>query len=364
MKRKRLFIVSLCVIIVVVIVLFLINRPERQFLYKVTYLPSLGGESTLPCSINDKGQIAGFFEVAKGGYHLFLWDREKGLKDLGPVMPNSLFIHINNTGQIAANMKDPNRHDRAFIWDPNHGRRILPTLGGETASAYNINNHGQVVGTSRTTPDITGIRHACVWNSASEIHDLTPFSNRRQHTRAWSINDANQVIISSSGGLLLIDANETISSTSLPIPLHGSCEINNAGNIVGLVGEGRSKPDVVIWNPDAGAKKLVQLNVSRPLEIKGLNDINQVLILKERWPKFILFNRGFFSPPVKNYLYDPKRGCLPLNGYVSVGSHEEFRVTNLNNKGCIVGAVQSRSTNGSIRSRGVLLEPIPEQWEK
>ena len=50
-----------------------------------------------------------------------------------------------------------------------------------------------------------------------------------------------------------------------------------------------------------------------------------------------------------------------LNGYVSVGPNEDLCLTALNNKGCIVGAVQSTKDS---RSRGVLLEPIPEQWDK
>jgi hypothetical protein len=68
-----------------------------------------------------------------------------------------------------------------------------------------------------------------------------------------------------------------------------------------------------------------------------------------------------FSTHVQNYLHDRKRGWLPLNGYVSVGPHEDLCLIDVNNKGCLVGSVQS--IKGS-RSRGVLLEPIPEQWEK
>ena len=356
MKRKNLFIVSLCIIILVVIVLLLIIRPKRQALYKVTYLPSLGGEFTLPCSINDKGQIAGFSEVSKGTYHLFLWDREKGLKDLGPVVNNYVYINnINNAGQIAATMQDPNGHERAFIWDPNNGRCILPTLGGKTATAHGINNHGQVVGAAETA---SGVLHAFAWDANSGMHDLTASSIVQ--TSAWSINDAGQVVVFAPGPPLLVDANEGVTSTSPQIPVRGLIEINNAGSIVGLLQVGQGKFDVVIWHPDSCQKKLVQLNADSSCSSK-INDVNQVVFSEGRQAKVRLFGRTFFSTPAKHYLQDPKRGRLSLDGYVSVGGHEDLWLTALNNKGCIVGAVQSTRDS---RSRGVLLEPILEQWDK
>jgi probable HAF family extracellular repeat protein len=353
MKRKSLFIASLCVIIFIVSVLVLTLRPKRQTLYKVTYLPSIGKEFFLPCSINDKGQIAGFAKVAYRSHHLFVWDREKGLQDLGPVVNNDVFI--NNAGQISATMQNPNGHYRAFIWDPNHGRRILPTLGGKTSTAHSINNHGQVVGESKTA---SGILHAWVWNSASEIHDLTP--SRKEHTIAWSINDAGQIVVFAKGGHLLFEANEYETSTFQPIPVLGLIEINNNGYIAGLVQVGPGKFDVVIWHPDSGQKKLVQLNAKASSDTT-INDVNQVLLTKGRQPKFRLFGRNFFSTHVENYLHDPKRGWISLNKYVDFGPYENLILTDLNNKGCIVGVIQPTKDSPS---RGVLLEPIPEQWEK
>jgi probable HAF family extracellular repeat protein len=365
MKKRNFFIVSLCAALLLLAIFVAIFRPERQALYKVTYLPSLGGEFTLPCSINDKGQVAGFSEVSRGSYHLFLWDREKGLQDLGPVVNNAVFI--NNAGQITATMQDPNGHYRAFIWDLNHGRRILPTLGGKTETVHDmnnrgktetvhdINNHGQVVGASKTA---SGILHACVWNSASEIHDLTPSS--KEHTRAWSINDAGQVVVFTKGPPLLVDVKEGATSTYQPIPVRGLIEINSNDYVAGMAQAGSGKFDVVIWHPDSGLKKLVQLNANASSYL-NINDINQVLFAEGRQPKFRIFGRTLFSTGVKNYLHDPKRGWLSLNGHVSIGPNENLCLSDLNNKGCIVGAVQSTKDS---RSRGVLLEPIPEQWGK
>lgn len=353
MKRKRFFIVSFCAALLAVGIPVTMLRHKRQVLYRATVLPSLGGEFSLPCAINDRGQITGFSEVAKGTYHLFLWDREKGIQDLGHVV--NRHVCINNAGQIAATVRDPNGHERALIWDPNRGRCVLPTLGGESATAHGINNHGQVIGAAETA---SGDLHACVWDAASEIRDLTPSSKER--TRALSINDASQVVVLTRSATLLVNANEGITSTSPSIPVLGVTEINSTGYVVGQLRAGQSKFNVVIWHPDSGLKRLVQLNADSP-GIPKMNDVDQVLFTKGRQATVRLFGRTLFSTHAKNYLQDPKRGRLSLDGYVSVDRYEDLWLTDLNNKGCIVGAVQSTRDS---RSRGVILEPIPEQWDK
>ena len=63
----------------------------------------------------------------------------------------------------------------------------------------------------------------------------------------------------------------------------------------------------------------------------------------------------------KTFLWDPNRGPVPLDRYVSVGRTDELWLTDLNNHGCLVGAVQSTKQS---RSEGVLFEPIPERWEQ
>jgi len=353
MKRKRFFIVLLSAVLFVVVFLVVTLQPKRKALYKVTILPSLGGKFTLPCAINDRGQVVGFSEVAKGTFHLFLWDRQNGMQDLGPVV-NDL-VQINDAGQVVATMRDPNDNNRAFIWDPNDGRRILPTLGGDHAKPWAINNIGQVVGHAETA---AGDRHAFVWDANNGMRDLTPSSTKA--TRAFSINDAGQVVVFTGGGPWLISTRESKAFTSQRPPLRSAYHINNAGAVVGLSRRVKGKVDVVVWRPDSGVKKVAQLSGTFP-GAPLINDAGQVFFWQARRPRFTLFGRKFFSTPVKNYLWDARQGQVALDGYVSVGRGENLVICDLNNDGCLIGAVQGGRDS---RSRGVLFEPIPERWEK
>lgn len=352
MKKKRIFVLSLCAILLVAWILVAVFRSKRPVLYRVTYLPSLGGKFTLPFSINDRGQIAGFSEIKNGT--LFLWDREKGIQDLGPVSRTS--IYINNAGQIAATMQDPNGNEHAFIWYPNSGRTILPTLGGKDATVHGINNHGQVVGAAKTASDVF---HAFAWDAVGGMRDLT--LSGTTYSRAVSINDAGQVVVYFQGSWYrLVDVNEGVAPASPFVPVLQHKDINNNGFIAGIVRMGPDKFDIGLWHPNSGMKKLLQLNVDLTDTAK-INDVNQVVYTKHRQAKFQLFGRTLLSHAPQVYLVEPKLGRISLNRYVSIGMNEDFYLTDINNKGCIIGAV--RSTKNS-RTRGVLLEPIPEKWNK
>lgn len=163
-------------------------------------------------------------------------------------------IQINNAGQIAGTMRDPNNHHRAFLWDPNSGRCVLPTLGGKNAFAMAINNLGQVVGESYTA---SGAAHAFVWDAVNGIRDLTPSSPR--DTDASSINDSGQVVVWAGSTTLLVSAQkDSAVLSSQPAPLHPAFHINNAGAITSW-SRGRLKVDFLVWHPDSGVRKVAQL---------------------------------------------------------------------------------------------------------
>ncbi|MBN2588703.1 MAG: hypothetical protein JXA96_02485 [Sedimentisphaerales bacterium] len=355
MNRKKLLIIISFAILLVLVLQLTIFKPRNQGLYKVTILPTLGGNFTLPHAINDNGQVAGYSEVSQGNPHLFIWDNENGIRDLGPVIGDK--ISLNNAGQIAANMIDPNGNQRAFAWDPNNGRRILPTLGGNKSRALRINDKSRIVGSAETS---TSVEHAFIWDDVNGIRDLTP--NSTVNTRAWSINNSGQIIVFVPGGTLLVKVTKNNIMPPVPVPVRGLCTINDNGYVIGMVLKGQSKIDILTWHEKFGQKSLFLSDTGSSSLGPDfhINDSNQVIICEGQ--EYI----GFLEKIIprfhyKNYLVDPKIGTISLDGYVPINMHENLVLMDINNKGCIIGAIQSTKDSKSI---GFLLEPIPENMEQ
>ncbi len=92
-SKRRLLLIAAAVALVLAGLALLFSLRTVQ-LYKVTVLPA----STWLMAINDRGQVAGVAGTTRKP-HLFLWDRDNGLKDVGPIYLDNL--DINNAGQIA-----------------------------------------------------------------------------------------------------------------------------------------------------------------------------------------------------------------------------------------------------------------------
>ncbi len=350
MKKRKLLIIICFTILLVVVLLYTIFKPRNQGLYKVTILPTLGGDFTRPQSINDKGQVAGFSQTASGKCHLFLWDKETGIQDLGPAFGN---VYINNSNQIAANMLDPNGNNlRSFIWDTNTGRTILPTLGGKSSNVLGINNHGQVIGRADTS---SGDQHAFIWDKINGIRDLTPTGPN--DTYAYSINDSGQVVVCEKIYILcLVETEKELKITSLQTMLWEIPKINNNGNITGMVRSSQNKYDFISWNPESGQKTLFH---SGFIYLYKMNEHNQLILTYGKEGTYLVrFHYSHFD----NYMLDPKIGLISLDGYVPVRSrHDYLALKDINDEGCIIGTIHSTKSN---KSTGILFEPIPEKMKQ
>jgi len=117
----------------------------------ITALSEGFGDAT---AINDRGQVTGLYF---GGNGSFLWSNGR-LTDLG-TLPGATFSQaygINNHGQIVGYTDFD-----AFVWQ--RGKMTaLPRLTTGNTSAQDINDRGQIVGTSVTDPDF-GDYHAVLW---------------------------------------------------------------------------------------------------------------------------------------------------------------------------------------------------------
>jgi len=159
----------------------------------------------------------------------------------------------------------------------------LGTLGGNSASAYGINNLGQVVGSSETGqvghPDSAcprcSVSHAFLWD-AGRMTDLDAGNSR--NSAAYSINDEDQIV----GAYLGADRDAASflyasgTATVLSQAPHGRASgINNAGQIVGDQGAGASSASqAFLWS----AGTVIDLGTlgGAGSEAHAINDSGQV----------------------------------------------------------------------------------------
>lgn len=367
-KRRSLLIASAIVLVLVGLGLWLEHRHVQ--LYNVSLLPSLGATFTGPMAINDHGQVAGFADiVVRSRYHLFIWDRDNGMKDLDRT--DHAYVDINNAGQIAGTLTDPNGNKRAFIWDPKHGKQFLGTLGGADSFARALNNRGQVVGFLNPSK---GRMEAFIWDRNAGMRKLLP--NERGESRASAINDAGQILGFTGRDTSLRspvaffwDSTDASGGPAPPLPFlpsvpySGGSYLNNNGYVLGRERRRDNKRTwTFLWRRETGVEGIEYLF---PLEHASghmrINDANQVLYGETYTSSLGRFIKRNFPSYTRHCLWDPKRGKIVLDKQVPPRMGTLVGVGDINNHGCIVGMIRSKTLE---RNFAVLLEPIPERWKK
>ncbi len=132
--------------------------------YTVTDLGTLGGNFSTPFGINSAGHVAGASNLTKDGpAEAFIWEGGH-LNKLGTLGgPNSAANGPNARGDAAVDSEtsqtDPNGEDvcrhgthkvcLAAVW--NGALTPLPTLGGNNAQAFALNNRSEIVGLAENT---------------------------------------------------------------------------------------------------------------------------------------------------------------------------------------------------------------------
>jgi probable HAF family extracellular repeat protein len=356
-KRRRLLVVLACaaVLIAGVTAVSYLCRPPA--LYRTTILPSLGGTMTAAHAINEQGQVVGIAQTKDGQWRLFLWDRRRGMQDLG--VTGAARFDINNAGQIAGAVADPNGNRTAHLWEPAKGWTSLGTLGGKSSYAWAINNHGGIVGSSETSDRHL---HAFLWDRTHGMRDLGTLGGTESQGRA--INDASEVFGLSHTPTeeyrpFLWDPNSGMAAIG-PLPPGTSLNgLNNGSWTVGPADDQPLRRRMIAWNRNAGLHDLFPLD--RPIiDLPLLNDAGQVVYWEMPADSSSWIRRRLFPSSPRYYLWDPNRGEVLLDSYIPAGAKEVFLPIGMNNHGCIVGVVESRSE--PPRARAILLEPIPERW--
>jgi len=202
-------------------------------------------------SINERGQVIGdsytsgapgaCYGVASGA---FVWDREHGMVDLGGfggtcTVPNDL----NNRGQIVGtSLVKGDAYLRAFLWQHGSLRDLGGSLGGKSTGANAINENGETVGSARLPGETT--EHATLWRHVGQMTDLGTVGSD-PCSFAQGVNDEGQVVGDSSPSDCvyftisraflweqgsIVDLN-TLVPPNAPLYLKYAYTINNRGEI-------------------------------------------------------------------------------------------------------------------------------------
>ncbi len=160
----------------------------------VTELGTLGGGRSNAQAINNRGEAVGFSLTAAGHGHAFLW-RSGVMTDLGTLGGDySVATAINEGGQIVGySTLTPMGYEHALIWTGGVMTDIGGAAGAVTSFALDINRQGQVLVYAPT--DSSGAFGSFIW-AEGVITDLGTLGG--YGTIAIDINDHGQVVGSSA----------------------------------------------------------------------------------------------------------------------------------------------------------------------
>ena len=169
---------------------------------KMTDLGGLGGTCTLASALNNRGQVAGWSNLAGDlAYHAFRWDPAthphlRDLETLGGT--KSIAVAMNEAGDaVGAAFLPGDQVAHATLW----GRQGLIDLGtvgtDQCAEARSVNSSDQVVGISNSECGSDEV-NAFLWERGGPIIDLNLFvpPGSDLHLGAGAtINDCGEIVV-------------------------------------------------------------------------------------------------------------------------------------------------------------------------
>jgi probable HAF family extracellular repeat protein len=230
----------------------------------MTALSTLGGNNAEAYWLNNRGQVVGFAETrheeancATPGQRLrfeaVIWQPNGEIRELRPLRGDTAGFAwgINDNGEavgtsgLCSNISlppAPPSGPHAVRWDREGSPHLIPGLAHINNLANDINNRGEVAGTSQL-PD--GTVHSFLWTRATGTHDIgsLPGSVLTVAPCCHTMNDKGEITgfaIDAKGNMraflwkdkVIVDLNSRIPKNS-PLYLLASESINARGQIAG-----------------------------------------------------------------------------------------------------------------------------------
>jgi probable HAF family extracellular repeat protein len=287
-----------------------------------------GGLSSLP-KINDKDQVA----FTHNNTRAMFYDGTS-VQDIGTLGGSQAYaLDLNNAGQVVGSSSLPGDppFGHAYLWSRATGMIDLGTLGGTASGAVAVNNHGQVTGSSRVPNSAS---HAFRWSPAFGLEDigLFPGAGFTSFTAATDISDTGLV---TGWGSTANDNGHAFAWTRKTGlvdlgTLGGSFSYAEATNARGQVAGYATVPGdgawhAFIWDARHGLRDLGTAGGSESFSL-ALNDLGQVVGV---------FN---IADGQRAFSWTPSRGIVDLGTLGGPGS----RAIAVNNKGQVVGGSTTR----------------------
>ena len=228
MKFKRMFFsIAVLAVICAGIIFFYIYWPQ----YELITLESLGGSYGTAEAINNNGQVAGWCKLPNNDCHAFIWDADKGIRDLGTLGgKNSFARDINDKGQVVGSYAysyDPYPYLdwNGFFWDSKtnttvelagiyayadngetqivhlRNNRIMGFTAQNAEYAIDLNKHAS--GTLTYTVD-GDIFDGGKYRTPTMIWGDTGYADRPLHSESQIIRSATSVDLSGAAEILVV----------------------------------------------------------------------------------------------------------------------------------------------------------------